>query len=339
MESKNKILKTTLIIGFVTVLITSLFFYTKSNSSEKIPEKVTPQSPPKEVAIIPETIPEVITETELNDFFQDFIKAFNTNKVNEINRFIDEKDGLVEFVYDGYYPLIIFSNKMDYIEWFETKIHKNVFSEKFPEYLGDTQFEKTGFFYEKYQKKFKLKDFDNSYVNYSDTIFKSHHVLEEKCNYRALAMDVEGKRIYSFYFSVTKEKKKLVGLSYDYTKDITYSDPKKDFIPFDTKEDIERFITEKQKFCDVGNKSYLDFEKKEFTYYDYPENPYVFVNFQIGEAKVESKKIKTREIIFYSGAATNEKYANDFTMTLTNKGTFIVPPMGARSDYNYSVCE
>ncbi|KIC02919.1 hypothetical protein OA88_06415 [Flavobacterium sp. JRM] len=334
MESKNKILKLTIIIGFALAVIVLLFFLIKSDSSKKTISNTTQPNTPKEISTTPEEIP----ETELNIFFQDFIKAFNSNKEKEINKFIDKKDGLVEFLYDGPYPIIIFTTKMDYIEWFESKIHTNISSEKFPTYLGDTQFEKTGFFYEKYVNKFKLSDFDNGYVNLSDSVFKSHHALEDKCNYRALAMDIEGKRIYNFYFAITKEKKKLVGLSYDYTDDVAYSDPKTAFIPFDSKKDIENYIAEHQKFCDSQNESYLDFSKKEFTYWGFKDKPFVFKNYEIGDIEIQSKKLKTRKIIFLNAVA-NEEYDNDFTMTLSNKGTFIVLPMGARPYYEYIICK
>lgn len=334
MESKNKILKLVLITGFALALIILLFFLIKSDPPKKTTINTTQLNATKKIVVAPEEI----SETELNLFFQDFIKAFNSNKEKEINKFIDEKDGFVEFVYDGPYPLIIFTNKMGYIEWFETKIHTNISSEKFPAYLGDTQFEKIGFFYEKYENKFKLTDFDNGYVNLSDTVFKSHHALEDKCNYRARAMDVDGKRIYNFYFAITTKNKKLVGLSYDYTDDIIYSNPQTSFIPFDSKKDIENYITEHQKFCDSENESYLDFSKKEFTYYDYKEKPFVFKSYEIGDVEIQSKKIKTRKITFHN-ADTSEKYNNDFMMTLSNKGSFIVTPMGARPSYEYIICK
>lgn len=334
MESKNKILKLSVIIGFAIAVIVILFFLIKSDSPKKIISNTTQPNTPKEIAVTPEEI----SETELNLFFQDFIKAFNSNNKKEINKFIDKKDGLVEFLYDGPYPIIIFTTKMDYIEWFESKIHTNISSEKFPTYLGDTQFEKTGFFYEKYENKFKLSDFDNGYVNLSDSVFKSHNALEKNCNYRALAMDVGGNRIYNFYFAITKEKKNLVGLSYDYTDDAAYSDPKTDFIPFDSKKDIENYIAKHQKFCDSGNESYLDFNKTEFTYWDFKDKPFVFKNYEIGNVEIQSKKLKTRKIIFHNADA-NEEYNNDFTMTLSNKGTFLVMPMGARPSYEYIICK
>jgi len=334
MESKNKILKLSLIIGFAFALIVILFFSFKSDSPKKNIPNTTQLNTVQKTVVAPEEI----SEAELNLFFQDFIKAFNTNNEKEINKFIDEKDGFVEYLYDGPYPLIIFGNKMSHTEWFETKIHTTVSSEKFPTYLGDTQFEKTGFFYEKYENKFKLSDFDNGYVNLSDSVFKSHHALEDKCNYRTRAMDVDGKRIFNFYFAITKEKKKIVGLSYDYTEDVTYSDPQTDFIPFDSKKDIENYITEQQKFCDSENKSYLDFGKKEFTYWDFKEKPFVFKSYEIGNIEIQSKKLKTRKIIFHNADA-NEEYNDDFTMTLSNKGTFVVPPMGARPFYEYIICK
>lgn len=334
MESKNKVLKLSIIIGFAIAVIVVLFFLIKNDSPKKIISNITQPSTPKEIAVTSEEI----SETELNLFFQVFIKAFNSNNEKEINKFIDKKDGLVEFIYDGPYPIIIFTTKMDYIEWFESKIHTNISPEKFPTYLGDTQFEKTGFFYEKYENKFKLSDFDNGYVNLSDSVFKSHNALEKNCNYRALAMDVRGNRIYNFYFAITKEKKNLVGLSYDYTDDAAYSDPKTDFISFDSKKDIENYITKHQKFCDSGNESYLDFNKKEFTYWDFKDKPFVFKNYEIGDIEIQSKKLKTRKIIFHNADA-NEEYNNDFTMTLSNKGTFLVMPMGARPSYEYIICK
>ena len=334
MGSKSKVLTFIFFISFFILLIISFYYYNIYNSLEKKPPNIVIEKP-----IVKEIIQtsDKISETELKSFFQDFIKAFNSNKEENINRFIDENDGFVEQVYDGPYPLILFRNEMDYIEWFDNKIFENVYSEKFPEYLGDTKFEKTGFFYEKYENKFKFSDFNNDYVNLSDTVFKANHVLEEKCNYRALAMDVDGKLIYNFYFSITQNQKKLVGLSYDYTEDNIYSDPKKDFIPFDTNQDVKKFIENNKNFCDSKNKSYLDFEKKEFTYWDF-EGPFVFNIYEIGKVEVQSKKIKIRKIKFYVEQITDD-YNQYFTMELSNKGTFFVRPMGARPQYEYIKCE
>lgn len=333
MEIKKILIKSIIII-FILGSIISGFFFFKSRLLEMKPIKIiTKEKNNNDIT----TISNEVTEIELNSFFLDFIEAYNSNKEENINKFIDEKDGFVEQVYEGPYPLILFRNEMDYIEWFRHKIFENVSSDKFPEYLGDTQFEKTGFFYEKYENKFDLKDFNNDYVNLSDTVFKSHEILEEKCNYRALAMDVRGKLIYNFYFSITKDKKKLVGLSYDYTEDYTYSNSKRDFIPFDSEQDVENFIETQKKFCDIKNKSYLDFEKKEFTYWDF-EGPFVFKIYDIGKIEVQSKKIKIRKIKFYTNEITDD-YDQYFTMELSNKGTFFVRPMGARPQYEYNNCE
>ncbi len=327
--------KSLLIIGLVLGIIISCFFYFKSTSLEVKPKKIITKEKINNDVI---AISEEVSEKELVSFFHDFIKAYNSNKEENINQFIDEKDGFVEQVYDGYYPLILFRNEMDYIEWFSKKISENVSSGKFPEYLGDTQFEKTGFFYEKYENKFKLKDFNNDYANLSDTVFKSHQILEEKCNYRAIAMDVEGKLIYNFYFSITKEKKKLVGLSYDYTEDVSYSNPKKDFIPFDTEDDIKNFIETQQKFCDVENKSYLDFKKMEFTLGENMQKPIFFKIYTIGKIEAQSKKIKIRKIIFYYDKISDESFSL-YTMELSNKGTFFIRAMGATPQYEYNECK
>lgn len=331
---KNRILISLIFICLVLGIIIFTIFHFKSTTLQVKAYEIAPKEKNNDKII---QISEEVSKTELVSFFQDFIKAYNSNKEENINRFIDEQDGFVEQVYEGPYPLILFRNEMDYIEWFRHKISENVSADKFPEYLGDTQFEKTGFFYEKYENKFKLSDFNNDYVNLSDTVFKSHHILEEKCNYRALAMDVRGKLIYNFYFSITKDKKKLVGLSYDYIEDNIYSDPTKNFIPFDTKQDIENFIETQKKFCDIKNKSYLDFEKKEFTYWDF-EGPFVFKIYDIGEIEIQSKKIKIRKIKFYTNEITDD-YDQYFTMELSNKGTFFVRPMGARPQYEYNDCE
>lgn len=334
MESRNKILKSLLLVLLLLGLLISLFFYFKSSNTNVNDTKESPQEiiKPKLIAISNE-----VTKTELDSFFQDFIKAFNSNKAKNINQFIDKKDGFVECIYDGCYPLIIFGHEIEYIEWFRSKIYENISSEKFPEYLGDCQFEQTGFFYEEYRNKFKLDDFDNAYVNLPESTFKANNVLEKKCNYRAQAMDVGGNLIYSFYFSITKKSKKLVGLSYDFTSDCTYADPKKNFIPFDTNLDIENYITRLQKFCDPATKSYLDFGTKEFTYCDFNE-PFVFKIYEIGKVEVQSKKIKIRTIKFYREYVTDD-YEQYFTMELSNKGTFFVRPMGARPQYEYSDCK
>jgi hypothetical protein len=106
------------------------------------------------------------SDKEVRLFLSEFIKQFQTNKASNINKFIDKSNGLAIFVKDGYYPILSFPNKIDdWIEWFDFKIYENIEFGKFPQYLGDGEFKKTGFYYVKYQNKFHLDDFEDTYSN------------------------------------------------------------------------------------------------------------------------------------------------------------------------------
>ncbi|WP_123774096.1 hypothetical protein [[Flexibacter] sp. ATCC 35103] len=272
------------------------------------------------------------SDKEVKLFLNEFIKQFSTNKASNINQFVDKKDGLAIFVKDGYYPILSFSNKIDdWIEWFNFKIYKNIIHEPFPEYLGDNEFKKTGFFYTEYKGKFSLDDFDDTYSARSDEDKKPYRILEKTCNYRADVMSVNGDRILTLYFRIYKAKKQLVAISQDEVADNLFADPKKEFIKIDTEADVEDFLLNNPKFCDSDNNGYIDFDKKELTYIDFEEKPFLFTSYKIGSITSLSPKIKVREIEFFN---SKEK----FTLRLSNKGTFTSYQMGARPLYVYSSC-
>lgn len=273
------------------------------------------------------------SDEETRLFLNEFIKQFITNKASNINQFVDKKDGLAIFVKDGYYPILSFSNKIDdWIEWFDFKIYKNVIHEPFPEYLGDNEFKKTGFFYTEYKGKFSLDNFDDTYSARSDEDKKPYRILEKTCNYRADVMSVGGDRILTLYFRIYKAKKQLVAISQDEVADNLFADPKKEFIKIDTEAAVEEFLLNNRKFCDSDNNGYIDFDKKELTYIDFEDKPFLFTSYKIGSITNLSPKIKVREIEFLD--SNKEK----FTLRLSNKGTFTSYQMGARPLYVYSSC-
>lgn len=276
------------------------------------------------------------SDKEVKLFLQEFIKKFNAHKVSDLNAFISRPNGLAIFVKDGYYPILSFSDKIDdWIEWFDFKIYNNVEFEKFPEYLGDGEFKKTGFYCVKYQNKFSLDDFDDTYTNLSDDDKKPFRQLEKMCNYRADVMSVDKRRVLTLYFSIYKNNKYLVAITQDSVDDVLYTDPEKEFVSIDTEEQVEEFLSNNRRFCDLENdNAYVDFDKKELTYCDFGDKPFPFSNYKIGPIDVISKKIKIREIRFFN---SNEE--DGFSLKLSNKGDFSSYRMGARPQYIYEKCK
>lgn len=275
------------------------------------------------------------SDKEVRLFLNEFIKQFQTNKAANINKFIDKNAGIAIFVKDGYYPILSFPDKIDdWIEWFDFKIYDNVEFGKFPKYLGDGEFEKTGFYYVNYQNKFRLDDFDDTYSNRSDEDKKPFRQLEKMCNYRADVMSVDKSRVLTLYFSIYKNNKYLVGITQDTVDDVLYTDPEKEFVPIDTEEQVEAFLSNNRRFCDVENKAYVDFDKKELIYWDFGDKPFPFSHYKIGPVDVISAKIKIRDIKFF-----NVKEDDGLTLKLSNKGIFSSYRMGARPQYNYEKCK
>lgn len=272
------------------------------------------------------------SDADVKLFLSKFIKQFHTHKAANINQYIDKNAGVAIFVKDGYYPILSFSNKIDdWIEWFDFKIYENVVLGKFPEYLGDNEFAKKGFFYKDYKNKFSLDDFDDSYSARTDEEKAPYRILEKTCNYRADAMSVDGSRILTLYFRIYKDKKQLVAITQDEVDDNLFTDPKKEFIKIDTEAEVEDFLLNNRKFCDTETKGYIDFDKKELTYCDFGDKPFVFTSYKIDSVNILSKKIKVRDIEFVNA---DEK----FRLRLSNKGTFTSYQMGARPLYIYSSC-
>ena len=275
------------------------------------------------------------SDQEVRLFLSEFIKQFQTNKASNINKFIDKSNGLAIFVKDGYYPILSFPNKIDdWIEWFDFKIYDNIEFGKFPEYLGDGEFKKTGFYYVKYQNKFRLDDFEDTYSNRSDEDKKPFRKLEKLCNYRADVMSIDKSRVLTLYFSISKNNKYLVGITQDTVDDVLYTAPEKEFVPIDTEKQVEAFLSNNRRFCDVENKAYVDFDKKELIYWDFGDEPFPFSNYKIGPLKVISAKIKIRDITFF-----NVKEDDGLTLKLSNKGDFSSYRMGARPQYIYEKCK
>ncbi|WP_316634391.1 hypothetical protein [uncultured Flavobacterium sp.] len=276
------------------------------------------------------------SDKEVRLFLSEFIKQFSTNKASNINKFIDKTNGLAIFVRDGYYPILSFPNKIDdWIEWFDFKIYDNVEFGKFPEYLGDGEFKKTGFYYVNYQNKFRLDNFDDTYSNRSDEDKKPFRQLEKICNYRADVMSIDKSRVLTLYFSIYKNNKYLVGITQDSVDDALYADQEKEFVPIDTEGQVEEFLANNRRFCDVENKAYVDFDKKELIYCDFGDKPFEFSDYKIGPVDVISGKIKIRDIKFFNSGEEEE----GFTLKLSNKGDFSSYRMGARPQYIYEKCK
>lgn len=319
--------------GLILIVGLNYFFGSKEKAVPAQPEiKKTQAIVQKDSAVFDTT---ACSDKEVKLFLSEFIKQFNTNKAAGINKFIDKNDGLAIFVKDGYYPILSFPNKIDdWIEWFDFKIYDNVEFGKFPEYLGDGEFKKTGFYYVNYQNKFRLDDFDDTYSNRSDEDKKPFRKLEKICNYRADVMSKDKSRVLTLYFGIYKNNKHLVGITQDVVDDVLYTDPEKEFVSIDTEAQVEEFLSHNRRFCDVENKAYVDFDKKELIYWDFGDKPFPFSNYKIGPVNVVSGKIKIRDIKFF-----NSDEEEGFTLKLSNKGDFSSYRMGARPQYIYEKCK
>lgn len=328
-------LKKYIIVGIILVGIGALFFFLQKEkrATPKLSKNIVTEII-KATDTITISTTDNCSDADVELFLKQFIVQFQTNEAAGINTFINKKDCLAVFLRDGYYPILSFPNKInDWIEWFDFKIYDNILFEKFPIYLGNNEFEKKGFFCVKYQNKFNLNDFDDTYTALSDADKLPYKQLEKKCNYRADAMSLDGSEVVTFYFSIHKNEKSLVGITKDQVDDGLFSDSKKDFISIDSKEEVEYFVANK-KFCDSANNGYVDFDKKELTYVDFGDKPFPFAKYKIGPLSILSKKIKVREVKFF-----NVEENDGLTLRLSNKGTFTSYQMGARPLYVYSSCE
>lgn len=319
--------------GLILIVGINYFFGSKEKAVPVQPEIKKTEAIVQKDSVVFDTT--ACSDKEVRLFLSEFIKQFNTNKAAGINKFIDKNDGLAIFVKDGYYPILSFPNKIDdWIEWFDFKIYDNVEFGKFPEYLGDGEFKKTGFYYVNYQNKFRLDDFDDTYSNRSDEDKKPFRKLEKICNYRADVMSKDKSRVLTLYFGIYKNNKHLVGITQDVVDDVLYTAPEKEFVPIDTEAQVEEFLSHNRRFCDVENKAYVDFDKKELIYWDFGDKPFPFSNYKIGPVNVISGKIKIRDIKFF-----NSDEEEGFTLKLSNKGDFSSYRMGARPQYIYEKCK
>lgn len=316
----------------IAVISISRLFYPDAESKSKSVVKKTELMAKKDSVVVDTT---ACSDKEVKLFLQEFIKKFNAHKVSDLNAFISKESGIAIFVKDGYYPILSFPNKIDdWIEWFDFKIYDNVEFGKFPKYLGDGEFEKTGFYYVKYQNKFNLDDFEDTYTDLSNEDKKPFRKLEKMCNYRADVMSIDKKTVLTLYFSIYKNNKYLVGITQDAVDDVLYINQEKEFIAIDTEEQVAEFLLKTKRFCDVDNNAYVDFDKKELTYIDFGDKPFPFTNYVIGPIDVVSGKIKIREIKFFNSVDKEE-----FTLKLSNKGDLSSYRRGARPQYIYEKCK
>lgn len=312
-----------LIILFVVAGI-SVFFYFNSDKKEQ----------EKTVVATSKSIDSVKVETDSISVFSRFVKDFNSQEVKKIDQYIDPKIGVVMYYHDGPYPIISLKSSLENeIDWLENAIFENVKFSGSPNYLGDFKFSDTGFFVDKNNGNFSLKDFDNSYSSHPDSFFKENKKLETLCNYVATGITKDQKKTYNFYFRLEDNKHTLLALDVEKVNDILFANPDADFIPFKNKTDIQKYLENQRMFVDSEQDAYIDFNKKEITYYDYPhDNPFVFEYYEIGKIEENSPKIKSVEIIFY---ANREETDSKFITYLSNKGRFVVYPMGVRPPYFY----
>jgi hypothetical protein len=279
-----------------------------------------------------ETDVNIPQKNSINQQLEEFIIAFNSNDYKKIDQFIDPKMGCLFSFKDGYYPILTFSNTIEEnMPWYKDKIYTNIINEKAPDYQGNLQFKKTGFFYWSLKNKFSFDFFDNSYSNHPDSYFKNKEAIKKACNYQACGISKGNKRLFSFYFSIKETSIKLVAIDYEDVSDASYAAPSKNTIAFKTENEVKNYLKEKKIFTDKQNDAYIDFAKKEIKYYDFEDAPFKFSFYDVGEIEDPNSKIKLRKIVFTSSVDPDEK----FEITLSDQGILFKAPMGARPPYQY----
>lgn len=265
--------------------------------------------------------------------FTKFANDFNSHKSEKINSYVNSKLGMVMYYHDGPYPIIeSLSDIKQNLDWISEDIFIETKLSDFPEYLGDFQFSKIGFFVQKNNGNFSLRNYNNDYTNHPESFFQENKKLEGMCNFIAMGISKKQSSSIVFYFNLNGQKLTLLSLEVEEIEDSFFANPNKKNIILDSKDDILKYIEEKKIFKDKEHNAYIDFSKKEITYFDFPE-PIVFDRFEIGEIENISKKIKNSEVIFYFDANNeDEKLITEFS----SKGDFVVYPMGVRPPYIYS---
>ncbi|KQT16976.1 hypothetical protein ASG31_11460 [Chryseobacterium sp. Leaf404] len=318
--------KTAYFLFFLLIAaVISLVFYFKSD--KKVHEKT--------VVSTLKSNDSVKAEIDSLSVFSKFAKDFNSHKAKNLDQYIDPKLGMMMYYHDGPYPIISLKSSVeDEIDWLESEIFENVKLNQSPNYIGDFKFAETGFFVSKNNGSFSLKNFDNSYTSHPDSFFEDNKKLEILCNFRATGISKDQKKTFDFYFRVEKDRLTLLALETETVDDILFANPDADFIPFKNKIDIEKYFTNYKIFVDKEQNAYINFDKKEITYYDFPDDtPFIFEHYEIGKIEENSSKIKSVEVIFYP----NESKEDGFITFFSNKGRFVVYPMGVRPPYFYDV--
>ena len=318
--------KTAYFLFFLLIAaIISLVFYFKSDEKDK----------EQKIVVTSKSNDSVKVEIDSLSVFSKFAKDFNSHKAKNLDHYIDPELGMMMYYHDGPYPIISLKSSVDdEIDWLESEIFENVKFTESPNYIGDFKFAETGFFVSKNNGSFSLKDFDNSYTSHPDSFFEDNKKLEILCNFRATGISKDQKKTFDFYFRVEKDRLTLLALETETVDDILFANPDADFIPFKNKIDIEKYFTNHKIFVDKEQNAYINFDKQEITYYDFPDdNPFIFEHYKIGKIEENSSKIKSVEVIFYP----NESKEDGFITFFSNKGRFVVYPMGVRPPYFYDV--
>jgi hypothetical protein len=288
----------------------------------------------EKVVLAPKAKDSVKAETDSVAVFSKFVKDFNSHKAKNLDQYINSKLGMMMYYHDGPYPIISLKSSVENeIDWLDSEIFENITFHQFPNYIGDFKFADTGFFVNENKGAFSLKDFDNSYTSHPDSFFKENSQLETLCNFKATGISKDQKKTFDFYFGLEKNKLTLLALQVETVDDILFANPDNDFIPFQNKNEIENYLKSHRIFIDQQQNASINFDTKEITYYDYPkDNPFIFEYYEIGNIEEKSSIIKSAEIIFY--ADRHEKDSR-FITYFSNKGRFLVYPMGVRPPYFY----
>lgn len=128
--------KRILIIIFLILAFASLFWFIINKNFPKEKAKTRIYSTEKSIDTVA--------------VFRQFVDDFNTHKSEKINHYIDPKLGMIMYYHDGPYPIIEdLKNIERNLDWINEDIFTEVKLSNFPDYLGDFQFSKTGFFVQK----------------------------------------------------------------------------------------------------------------------------------------------------------------------------------------------
>lgn len=288
-SNKGKLIAIICLILFGTLI----YFFTKK-------ENIKSNSPTEQIEAFSE-------KEQIEVFLKQFVNELNSNPL-EINKYVDKKEGVVNFFYDDSEGFVTISEPKfindevnsnplmingDYVQFYE-----QVENNSFPEYLGAFEYKDYGFYFEKFENK---KHMINS-NNYGGE--ESRHTISpinNACNYVVQAMTTNGDYIFSFYFLIKNKKKQLLAYNIEAVGDLDFVSLKNDKkIPFNNEIIVMNFL-KNNKFSNsnIDEEYFIDF--KTYTHnLNWEREIVTFKNIKLDEIVNISKNIQHRILRFDS---------------------------------------